>query len=343
MPCVDADQLESIATNILVNAGASNDEASTVARHLVLANLSGHDSHGVIRLPQYVDEIQRGIISPGASLNVLKNWPTGATMDAGGSFGQVACHQAMLQVLEKASQHGVAAVTLLKCGHSGRIGTYGELAASRRMIGVIANNAGGNGQWVAPFGGRSGRLATNPLCIAVPGPGEFPLVLDISTCVAPEGKIRHYHQSEQQTPNGWLINADGLPTNNPALLYQEPRGALQPLGDEAGYKGYGLAVMIDILAGALSGAGCCRADTSLAKGRGLFMMAIDIEVFTTHKLFEESVTLLAEHIHRTPTRPGYDAVLLPGEFEFRNRQHRSLNGIEISSGTWKAIAELCPP
>lgn len=340
MPRIAADELESLAINVLSSAGATEDEASIVAQHLVLANLSGHDSHGVIRLPQYVDEIRRGLITPGAELKTVRQWQAGMTIDANNCFGQVACHHAMLQVIEKASHNGVAAITLSRCGHSGRIGTYGELAAEKGMIGLVVNNAGGNGQWVAPFGGLRGRLATNPLCIAAPTRGDFPLVLDMSTCVAPEGKVRHYHQSQKNTPDGWLIDSEGRPTNDPAALYQTPPGALLPLGDDAGYKGYGLAVMIDILAGALSGTGCCRADVNLSSGRGLMMIAVDIEIWTTRKLFDQSVDSLVQHIRSTPVRPGYDAVLLPGEFEFRNRQHRSQNGVDITPVTWKAITEL---
>jgi uncharacterized oxidoreductase len=338
MPLKSAEELMLLSKAIFVASGSSEEEATVVAEHLVDSNLTGHDSHGVQRIAQYIDEIDQGFITPSSEVKIEKDWESGSVIDGHHVYGQVSCAAAMKQALDKAQGGGVAAVTLFGANHSGRLGTYGEMAAAAGMVGIVFVNAGGAGQWVAPFGGKEKRLSTNPICIGAPSGGDFPILLDMGTAVAPEGKIRHYHKSGMTCPDGWLIDGHGNPTNDPGALYEDPPGAILPVGGSAGHKGFGLGFLIEILTGALSGAGVCRADLTGASGKGgLLFLAIDIENFTALDGFRDKVTVLADYVKTSPPAPGFQEVLVPGEFEHRNRQVRSKEGIDVPDVTWAEI------
>jgi len=344
MPRISAAELEKIATESLIAAGAGEEEAVIVSRHLVDSNLAGHDSHGVQRVSQYVRELREGVVEGKGREKVIRDWPTGCHIHGGKVLGQVAGHRAMEHAIEKARKHGIGAATLVRCGHSGRLGSYGEQAAAQGMIGMIFNNAAGGGQWVAPFGGTQGRISPNPFCIAAPTDGDFPVILDISTCVAPEGKVRHALNSRVAAPDGWLIDADGNPTNDPSLLYATPRGALLAFGEKAGHKGFGLAFLVDVLAGALSGAGCSDAESRQGDptGRGMLFIAIDTAFFTPLGDFQDRVRDLIDYVQSCSPAPGFDSVMVPGEFEHRCRSERSRDGIDVPEKTWEEIRASLP-
>ena len=345
MPHLTDLQLLKIAETILRHHGSTARECEIVGQHLVDANLAGHDSHGVIRLPQYVEDIAAGLIRPGATHTVCSQTDTTAVLDAKAVFGQVAGHDAVRLARDKARDHGLAAISVRRSNHTGRLGTYGEMLAADNMVSLVMVNGGGRGQWVAPFGGRQRRLSTNPIVIAAPSSGDFPLLLDMSSCVAPEGKIRNYFQRGERVPEGWLVDADGHSTTDPGALYGEPPAALLPLGGSAGHKGFGLAVMIDVLAGALSGAGCSRAETSDDQGSGhsgLLVIAINVSYFQTTGHFFGELEALVGHLKSCQPADGFHEVLVPGEFEFRERQKRLEQGIEIPPETWSQITRVAP-
>ena len=228
MPRIHFSRLNSIATQILEGAGASRGNAILVADHLVGSNLVGHDSHGVLRLSQYCDAIEAGEIDPCAQPVVVRETIAGAVLDGRSAFGQVAAQDAMSLAIDRAGGVGIAAVTLHNCYHSGRLAVYSLLAAKAGMVGVVMVNAGGGGQSVTPFGGMERRLATNPFSIAVPLPGDFQPVLDIATSMAPEGKIRDYYRRGASLPDGWIVDFEGRPSNNPHDFYASPPGAISP-------------------------------------------------------------------------------------------------------------------
>jgi uncharacterized oxidoreductase len=337
MPTVVADRLEQWTATIFEKAGAPPDNAACVASHLVNANLSGHDSHGVMRVPQYVDLIDSGKLKPAAHGRVVKQTAAIAVLDGGQGFGQVIGREAMLLAVELARGAGIGAVSVRHCCHTGRIGTYTQMAAREGLLGIAVVNTGGGGQSVAPFGGIERRLATNPISIASPTESGEPIVLDMASSVAPEGKVRVRYQAGKQLPPGWMINAAGEPTTDPADFYDEPGGSLLPLGAAFGYKGYGLAFMIDILAGALSGAGCSEAGKPITTD-GMLAIAIDIAQFTPMAPFAKQISRLADYVTSCPTAPGVEGILLPGEPELRTRQARLRGGIPIELGTWELIA-----
>jgi len=310
-----------------------------VARHLVEANAFGHDSHGVLRVPQYLRAMASGEVQPSAKPRLVREHLSGAVMDGCQAFGQVAVTEAMQLAIEKARRSSIAAVTLRNCYHSGRLGAYSTLAVEAGMIGMVMVNAGGGGQSVAPFGGRTRRLATNPFSIAAPTGGEFPLVLDIATSMAPEGKIRDYAIRGAPLPSGWILDANGQPSCDPQDFYGPPAGSLLPLGGPAGYKGFGLALMIDVLAGALSGAGCCRDEIVPARD-GVLLIAIDVDQFAERAQFIQQVRDLIAYVKSCPTAEGYQGVFVPGELEYREAQNRRQRGIQVDENIWQEIQDL---
>jgi hydroxycarboxylate dehydrogenase B len=339
VPVLHPEQLESFVTSIFEKAGAPRPHAQVVANHLIESNLLGHDSHGVLRVAQYCSAIESGELAPDARPELLKETPAGAVMDGKQSFGQVAVTEAMNLAIEKANRSGTSAVTLSNCYHSGRLGAYTSMAADAGMIGIMMVNAGGGGQSVVPFGGSARRLATNPISVAAPTSGEFPLVLDIATSMAPEGKIRDYASREAPLPEGWIVDADGNPTRDAKDFYADPPGAILPLGGPAGHKGFGLALMIDVLAGALSGAGCCRSESVPARD-GVLLIALDVEQFSNRVAFYQHVSELAAYIKSCPTAPGFEEVFVPGEMEYRTAQTRRKNGIYVEESVWRQIENI---
>jgi uncharacterized oxidoreductase len=336
MPIVRAEALRRASAGAFAAVGVPGPEAEIVAEHLVEAELAGVISHGVLRVPSYIEAVRQGRVVPGAPLTVLRQTTSTTALDGNRGFGQVMARRAMETAIEIAERTGVAAVTLVNCSHTGRLGAYTELAARHGLVGLMMVNAGGHGQWVASYGGTAGRLSTNPFSVALPTGLDFPLVLDVATSVAPEGKVRACRAAGKPIPEGWVVAADGRPTTDPADLYGPPRGALLPFG---GHKGFGLGLVVDALAGILSGAGCCTDPAAPLEGQtdGVFLVAIRIEAFCPLPLFREQVALLVRHVKSSPPAPGFEAVLVPGEPEAGERARREREGIPIEEGVWQAL------
>ncbi len=340
MPSFTTDALERACCAVFHATGVSEDAARTVTEHLLEAEISGVISHGLIRIPQYVEAIEAGEVALDAQLTLVNERPSGLVFDGGGGFGPVLAHEAMERTIGKARSNGIAAATLRHTSHTGRLASYALQAARERMIGMVLVNAGGRGQWVAPFGGRSPRLSTNPIAFAVPREDGFPIVLDIATSVVPEGKVRTMHVRGEDVPKGWIVRADGEPTTNPADLYGDgegPRGAIQSMG---GHKGYGLSFIVDLLAGALSGAGTCQSeDAPLSGGNdGTLLVAIDVGSFSSMDHFGGLANALVDYVHSCPPCPGFDEVLAPGELEARSRERALESGVEIEEARWATIS-----
>jgi len=338
MPTIAIETLTNSVAEIFRTSGVPADAAQTVAEHLVDADACGVSSHGIIRVPQYVQALEQGRVIPDAKLTVIREGLATAVLDGGHGFGQVMTRAAMEVAITCAARTGVGAVTLVNCGHTGRLGSYTEQAAKSGMAGLMMSNTGGHGQWVAPFGGLVGRLATNPFSIAVPTESGEPLMFDFATSIAPEGRVRSLLTAGEPLPLGWIIDHQGRPSTNPADLYGPPRGALLPFG---GHKGFGLSMLIDALAGGLSGAGCCTSADRPMDGKtdGAFLLAVNVAAFCPLSEFQSMVTRLINHVRSSPSANPEVPVVVPGELEARTRLERVKHGIPVHPATWDLVVQ----
>jgi len=337
MPVFAPEKLVGIGSEILVAAGVSVDEARVVAGQLVESNLDGHDSHGIIRLPQYIGTIERGEINPGAEIEVGQETPVTAVVDGNWGFGQVVMNRAVELGMERAGGLGIAALTVRHANHIGRLGSYVERIARGGMIGLMFVNMHGGGVIVVPWGGREARLGTNPLAVGVPTAGGEPLVLDMTTSVVAEGKVRVMRNRGEKVPPGWVVDREGNPTEDPAAFYGPPRGGILPFGGVAGHKGYGLNLVVELLGGALSGAGC--AGKSRRNGNGVLLMVLNVAHFAPLEEFYRQVDDFVDFVKSSPTAPGFDEILMPGEIEARQRQRREREGVFVEEETWQQILD----
>ena len=335
MPLVQPDELERISTELLVEAGVPEDEARIVARNLVCANLAGHDSHGVMRLPQYLAALESGSIAPGAPIEVVRETASTAVLDAHWGFGQVVGLRAAEMAVEKARANDLAAVAVRRSKHVGGLGSYVEMIADAGMIGLMFVNGHGGGTYMPPWGGAHARLCTNPLAAGFPTGGD-PIVLDISTTAVAEGKVRTYRIRGEEVPENWLVDHEGRPTTDPKVLYEEPRGAIMPLGGNVGYKGFGLGLLVDLLAGGLSGAG--TSGSGKGGGNAFTIIAISPEPFVGVSHFEQEADALIEWVKSSRLAPGFDEILVPGEIERRSAEQRK-SGIPVDDETWQQITQ----
>ena len=338
MPIIDVESLEQICAEVMTGAGVSLAEARRISHSLVLANLMGHDSHGVIRLPQYVQALEDGIVKAGRNIRVTREADASAVVDGQWGFGQTVCAQAMELALKKARERSVAAVELFNSSHIGRLGEYVEQAAESGLIGIVMCNNHGGGRLLSPFGGIDARMSPNPVAVGVPTGGDFPIVVDMTTSVVAEGKIRVKRNRDEPLPQGWAIDAEGSPAERPDDFYGPPRGAILPFGGNSAHKGYALAVVIDILSGALGGGGCSR-DGAPSGGNGVFLMAIDIRAFAPPERFREEVDGFVGYLKSSRLLPGFDRIHLPGEIEYRHRRERETAGVFLDDETWRQIRE----
>jgi len=334
-----AETLTQFADSIFQAAGVPKDEANRVARSLVDANLCGHDSHGVIRVPQYVDAIKDGRLKPGAPFKVVKETAAVLVADGGWGLGQVQAHRLLDRLVPRAQALGLAAGTLKHCGHIGRLGEYAEAAAQQKMAFVASVNNHGFGRGVAPPGGTEARIGTNPLCLGVPTQGD-PVFLDIGTSVVAEGKVRVAFNKGQQVPQGWLLDPNGKPTTNPGVLYKEPRGSILPLGGNQAYKGFGIGLLLDMFVGGFSGAPCSAPGRPNLSANAVFFLVLDIAQFAGAEHFLEEVTGLAGNIRTCPKAEGAPEILLPGDPERRSKAQRLEDGIPLDDGTWGQLMKL---
>jgi hydroxycarboxylate dehydrogenase B len=337
MPTLNADQLLTLGTRILEAAGTPTEDAAVVATELRDANLVGHDSHGVMRLVQYVQMINEGFVRPGAPFEVVRDAAAFAITDAHFNLGQVAATKALGIAMEKARAVGAATVMIRNCNHVGRLGSYTHRAALAGFAAVMAVNSPGPGG-VAPFGGIERKLGTTPISMAAPR-GNDAFVLDMTTSATAEGKLRVAHQKGESIPEGMIIDGRGNPSTNPADYYYKPYGAILPLGGPLlGHKGYGLSVMLDLFCGVLSGSGVARDD--LPRGaNGVWLHLMDVEHFLPRAEYDQWIERYVEHIKSSRRMPGVEEILLPGEIERRRHAQRTADGVSIPDETWRQIGE----
>ncbi len=342
MPDIDAGGLERLVAGIFAGAGCPAAEAATVAGHLVLSNLVGHDSHGVIRVGPYLEWLDKGMVRAGQTPTVAFDSDVAAVVDGNLGFGQVTGETAVDTGVGKARARGISIVGTRNAGHLGRIGHWAERAAAAGIISMHYVNTSGFGILVAPFGSTEVRMSANPMAFGAPrtamGSQEAgpPIILDISTAAIAEGKIKVARAAGTELPPGTVVDADGKPTRDPNAFYGPPRGAILPFG---GHKGHGLSIMIELLAGALTGGGTTDPDGATANALVNNMLSVFIapEVMGTQGvLADETEKLVAWVKSASPATPGGE-VLMPGDIERATAARRRAEGIPLADDT---VAEL---
>ena len=331
------DTLEKNLIELFRNYGAFEQEAQEVSSHLVMSNLLGHDSHGVLRAPWYIEKIQKGEIVPGASIAVELETPSSAVVNGHWGFGQPIARFAMELAMKKALTQVVACVTVRNCNHIGRLGAYTSLAVAQGMVGMGMANLHGTSHVVAPFGGIDRRLPTNPISIAFPRDGQGEFLLDMSTSMVAEGTLKMKLQQKESLPEGWIIDSEGNSALDPKQFYHDPRGAILPLGGISAHKGFALSLAIDALSGALSGAQCSNAQAT-RHGNACWFLALRIEAFTPLTQFRKKVDSLCRHVKSSRLAKGISEILVPGEPEQRHAEKSRQEGIYVDDLTW---GQLC--
>jgi LDH2 family malate/lactate/ureidoglycolate dehydrogenase len=258
-------------------------------------------------------------------------------IDGHWGFGYVVNEHAMRVTIDKAETQNVAATTVFRQGHIGRLANYPLMAARRGMIAMITADSGRSPKHVAPYGGAKARLGTNPICFAVPSDLDGPMFFDMATSAAAAGKVMLAAARGEAVPAGWIIDADGNPTTDPRKLKQG--GALLPLGGTEGYKGYGLAAMVEIFCGLLTGLGFGVEPTG-RHNDGCFMAVFKVSAFRPLDVFKREVREFAEYLKATPPAAGFTEVMYPGEIEHRRERERKEKGIPIEDATWDALGKL---
>lgn len=339
MPTLSAAVLTDFATALFRASGVGESESRLVASSLVDANLRGHDSHGVMRVPQYVGFVRDGHYRPGVELKVEHETAAVVVCDGQWGFGQVQAHRLLDRLVPKARAAGLAAGTVRECGHIGRLGEYAEKAAGLGLVLLATVNNCGAGQRVAPPGGTAPRLGTNPLCAAVPTDGD-PVVLDFGTSVAAEGKVRVHHINRRPVPDGWLLDATGRATNDPSVLYNAPFGSILPMGGAQAYKGFGLALVLDLLAAGLSGGRGANPEATIARGNNVLFVALDPQAFAGADWLRDEASRVVSYVRETPRAEGVAAITLPGDPERRTLAERTAHGVPIEAAHWAKLVEL---
>jgi len=338
MPRIKADVLHQLTHDCFHAAGFPAEEAEQIAHLMVLANLRGHESHGVRQLPRYLQRVRDKQIVPGAPVTVVKETATTAVLDGHRTLGHVAATQAARVGIAKAREMKVSAVAVHNLDHIGRIGAYPEMAAREDMIGLCFVSAHGPGRTVTPFGGIQGMLGTNPFSAGFPyRDGDGPILLDFATSIVAANKVTLAHDRQVETGEGWIVDLEGNPTRDPQR-YVDKQALINPLGGEKGYKGYAMAVMNEILSGILTGAGTAATAGGVAATDNVtFMVTIDPLAFVSREYYDKEMKALVDYLHSTKVRPGDPAVLVPGEYEWTRQQQREAQGVDLEEGVWRGI------
>jgi uncharacterized oxidoreductase len=337
MIIVPHDELRASGARVLAAAGAAKDDARAVADHLVDANLAGHDSHGIGMLPHYVRAIRGGVLDPRAHAAIEDRGGAVLAVDGRKGFGQVAARDATAAGMARARATGVALVALRNAFHVGRVGAYGEQAAREGFVSIHFVNVVGHPPLVAPFRGTDARFATNPICVAVPAAGGKPaIILDFATSLVALGKVRVAMNKGEQLPPGVLLDGAGRATTDPTVMYRDPRGAILPFGL---HKGYGLAFLCEILAGALTGGGTLST-VPFEKERitnNMLSFFVDPGRLPGAAALEAQIAAAIDHVKASPPSDPSLPVLVAGEPELASRATRLAEGVPVDPATWEEL------
>jgi len=342
MVTIEARRLEALVSDIFVRIGSSEAEAARIGHYLVVANLTGHDSHGVVRVPRYAQNRRDGTTVADQRIEIVSDTPVLAIVDGKYGFGQTVAPQAVQLGIDKCQSMGLSAIGLRNAGHIGRVGDWAEMAAAAGLVSVHFVNAAGS-VLVAPHGGVDRRFSTAPYAVGIPRAGQAPLVLDFATSIVAEGKVLVASQGGKKLPADALIEPDGRATSDPHALYgdytasgprnyRQGKGAIRAFGE---HKGSGLAFMCEMLGGALTGNGATREGRPFANG--MLSFYVDPARIDTDGFFGPEIERYVAYVKNSRPALTGGEVLVPGEMEQRTRAKRLAEGIPLPDDTWAAI------
>ena len=331
---IQAEPLEKLCRDIFMAAGTPSDIAAAVAESLVLTNLFGHDSHGVLRVKQYVTMIESDMIKPSARPQLKKRFGATAMVSGGYGFGQIGARYAAELAIDLGRQHGIAAVSLGQNTHIGRLGEYTQTIAAEGLIGICFTSGTMFNGWVAPFGGSEKVFGTNPMSFAVPCDDEGTLLLDFATAGVAHGKVVLARAKGAPVPVGMMLDKNGHPSTDASIL--DDGAVLLPMGL---HKGSGLALMMELIPTLLAGHRPIASD-EFHFGNPTLMIALDPRAFDEATDFRQHVGSLKEQVKAVKPADGFDEVLLPGEPEARAYQERARHGIPLPDAVWADLQEV---
>ena len=336
MPIVNHTSLETLTRSIFKSRGCTPEVAKRVSQSLVLANLCGHDSHGVVRIASYLTNIQKGILQPAAELIVNNETDSLIVADAQHGFGQGQMPAIIERLATKASRQGVACGAMKRCGHIGQLSQWVEYAAQQGFAALLTVNDNGALQAVAPPGGIRPTLSTNPISIATPS-DPHPILVDISTSIVANGKILVAHKENKQVPAGWLRDEHGRPTTDPGVRYQDPPGSLNPTG---GYKGFGLGFLLDVLVSGLTGGYCPPAPTDAVPANNVLMVLWDPQHFQGAEHIVSEAVRLENFARESPLSATDHPITLPHDRSRQTKCDRRENGIPLGDEIYSQITQI---
>ncbi len=332
-------RLQQMVSEVFRRGGSAVEEAALVASHLVRANLAGHDSHGVGMVPTYVHHLGTGHVVPNTPAKLTRDDGALLMFDGQRGYGRRVAGEAMAAAIARCRETGLGVVTLATAHHIGRVGAYGELASEAGLVSLHFVNVAGHRGLVAPFRGKDARFSTNPICIALPGTAaQPPVLLDMATSEIALGKVRVARNTQHPVPAGSLVDSEGRPTTDPNVMYQEPFGALMPFGR---HKGYGLAVLAELLAGGLSGGGTIQPDNPRLGGivNNMFSVLVDPLRLAGLDWLQREIDGFVSYVKASPPVDREAPVLVPGDPERITREDRLRTGIPVDATTWGEILD----
>ena len=331
---IQAEPLQQLTRDIFAAASAPADIAAVVAESLVTTNLFGHDSHGVLRVKQYINMIGAGMIKPAERPRIRKRFGATAMVTNGYGFGQIGARYAAELAVDLGREHGIAAVSLGQTTHIGRLGEYTHMIASAGLIGIGFTSGSMFSGWVAPYGGREKVFSTNPMSFAVPCGGEGTLLLDFATAGMAHGKVLLARAKGEPVPQGMMLDKNGRPSTDASIV--DDGAVLLAMG---AYKGSGLSMMMEIIPTLLAGKRPL-ASPEFHFGNPTLLLALTPEAFDEDTDFVEQVEALKQHVKTVKPAEGFDEVLLPGEPEARSYAKRIAAGIPLPDRVWADLREL---
>ena len=336
MPIVNHTSLETLTQLIFISHGCTSEAAKQVSQSLVLSNLCGHDSHGVVRIASYLANIEQGVLQPAAELTITNETDSLVVADAQHGFGQVQMPAIIERLATKAAKQGVACGAMKRCGHIGQLSQWVEFAARQGFAALLTVNDNGALQAVAPPGGIRPTLSTNPISIATPSI-PHPILVDISTSIVANGKILVAHKENKQVPDGWLRDQHGQPTTDPSVRYRDPPGSLNSTG---GYKGFGLGFLLDVLVSGLTGGYCPPAPAGAVPANNVLMVLWDPQHFQGAEHIVSEAVRLEKFVRESPLLNEESPITLPHDRSRKTKEERSENGIPLGDEVYSQITQI---